>query len=464
MNLTFGQNATKSYKLIYETGIYKYSEDSYRLVQIGDSLYNKSINDEQRIYSLLTSGLGYYNLKNYSSSLKVSKKADSIARKNGINEHELRTSLLLYNIYSNSEYKSYSDDQKQRIHTLLSKRKIDKTYRNVVKAINLNLPYIDLYTSKYVKIKDSLKKEVDYFEEDEISQNSITNHINSLLRLANLYRVDNDYDNAKHYYDYSSLLKEKNGISDELIDLKINFGLGDIALNDNNFQVSYKYFNKALEIAKLNNLEGSIKVINSKLVELNSLKKDDAEKIEYLNRNSTNSKSTIFNNPKFSNYIFLFIVFISILSFYLFLKQRRRQTKDFENIVNNLNNSTIIPQVLDNEIFDVLRKIEKEKEFMSRNISVASIVYKYKISSKELIFILNKYYNRNFEEFISYLKIINIIKQLKNNPELLKYDINRISEIAGFSSKMKFETTFKKETNISPSLFIKLLQKKYKSQ
>lgn len=467
MNLTFGQNVIKSYKSFYESSIHKYSDESYKLVQLGDSLYNNSINDEQRIYSLITSGIGYYNLKNYGNSLKVSKKADSIARKNGINEQELRTSLLLYNIYSNSEYNSYSDIEKQRIYTLLSKRKNDKIYRNVIKAINLNIPYIDLNSSDYVKIKEELKKEITFYKDENVDNKTIFNHLNSLLRLANLYRQDKDYDNAKYYYNYSKLLCEKKGISDELIDLKIYFGLGEIALYEGDFQLSNDYLSKSLEIAKLKDYKGSIEIINSKLAILEDQRIEEINKNEHLNTDSVKSQNIVSNYSKYYYFIILIFLLILFISFYLFKQKKKNQKKYFENIIENLNkdnlyNSAFESQKLDNEFLEILKKIEDDKEFLNHNLSLASVAFKNKVSSSKLEDAIKKYKNRNFEDYISYLKIYNIINKLNNNPDLLEYDINRISEIAGFYSKMEFITMFKRETNLSPSEFINLLQKTVK--
>ena len=129
---------------------------------------------------------------------------------------------------------------------------------------------------------------------------------------------------------------------------------------------------------------------------------------------------------------------------------------------DNLYNSAFESQKLDNEFLEILKKIEDDKEFLNHNLSLASVAFKNKVSSSKLEDAIKKYKNINFEDYISYLKIYNIINKLNNNPDLLEYDINRISEIAGFYSKMKFITMFKRETNLSPSEFINLLQKTVK--
>ncbi|NHQ79773.1 AraC family transcriptional regulator, partial [Elizabethkingia miricola] len=53
-----------------------------------------------------------------------------------------------------------------------------------------------------------------------------------------------------------------------------------------------------------------------------------------------------------------------------------------------------------------------------------------------------------------------ILEKLNNDPRYRKYKISILAEEAGFSSHSMFTTNFKSITGISPSEFVKYIQKR----
>ena len=71
------------------------------------------------------------------------------------------------------------------------------------------------------------------------------------------------------------------------------------------------------------------------------------------------------------------------------------------------------------------------------------------------------------EDFYNYLNTVRIdyiTKELRDNPQLLKYKIAAISDMCGYSSHGQFTTNFRAKTGISPSQYISFLTKELKSQ
>ncbi|WP_312766321.1 helix-turn-helix domain-containing protein [Epilithonimonas sp.] len=92
-------------------------------------------------------------------------------------------------------------------------------------------------------------------------------------------------------------------------------------------------------------------------------------------------------------------------------------------------------------------------------MSLAYLATYCETNSKYLSHIIKLYRNNDFNNYINTLRIRYITSKLRNEPIYRKYKIAILAEEAGFSSPNKFSTNFKKVTSITPSLFIKSLQK-----
>jgi AraC-like DNA-binding protein len=68
--------------------------------------------------------------------------------------------------------------------------------------------------------------------------------------------------------------------------------------------------------------------------------------------------------------------------------------------------------------------------------------------------IINIHYEKNFSSYINDLRINYLLKELKTNPSLKTYTIKALAKKIGFGSTEAFSKTFKKHTNMSPSIYL----------
>jgi len=118
-----------------------------------------------------------------------------------------------------------------------------------------------------------------------------------------------------------------------------------------------------------------------------------------------------------------------------------------------------ISEEKEQEIMASLLQFEKDKGFLTTDLSISTLASILHTNTKYLTIILKKHRDRGFTDYINNQKINYIIQELYNQRSLLQYKISHLAELAGFSSHSRFTIVFKKETNLSPSEFIEKLEK-----
>ena len=98
--------------------------------------------------------------------------------------------------------------------------------------------------------------------------------------------------------------------------------------------------------------------------------------------------------------------------------------------------------------------MENNRLYLDSEIGLPELAKEMNISSHDLSYLLNDGFGVNFSQFINRYRI-NEAKQLMLSDKYRHLNILGIAYNAGFNSKTTFNTTFKKETGLSPSQFIK---------
>lgn len=204
--------------------------------------------------------------------------------------------------------------------------------------------------------------------------------------------------------------------------------------------------------AKLNKLE--IKKTKQELLEIKSLEKQKTNYILYL----------------------IVILCISIVLFMIYLYKIKSKNKHkFNKLIIKLkelekqtNNYQIpankrLPSLKNSEvdrIISALVNFEEKELFLSVSCTLASTAKKLKTNTTYLSKIINTEYQKNFNTYITELRINYVIKRLKEDNTFRKYSILAIANEVGYKSKEGFNRAFKTATGILPSYFIKQLKNK----
>ena len=96
--------------------------------------------------------------------------------------------------------------------------------------------------------------------------------------------------------------------------------------------------------------------------------------------------------------------------------------------------------------------MERVKLYQDPELDLEGLADSMGISARSLSTLINGHYHRNFYDFVNGFRIESAKQQLAD-PQQQDKSIQRIFEDAGFNSKSTFNTLFKKETGLTPSLY-----------
>ena len=102
--------------------------------------------------------------------------------------------------------------------------------------------------------------------------------------------------------------------------------------------------------------------------------------------------------------------------------------------------------------------IEAEKPFSNSDLKIVDLAKALNCSSHTLSYIFNQYLTKNYYDFINEYRIKEF-KRLVAGQESSKYTLSALAEQCGFSSRASFFRSFKKLTGITPSEYIRSIEK-----
>lgn len=171
--------------------------------------------------------------------------------------------------------------------------------------------------------------------------------------------------------------------------------------------------------------------------------------------------------------LILFLVLI-IIGWLLWLRNEKKLHKKYETVIqkivhkkndhkkNSLEKTSLKPiQIADETIVTLLSKLEKfekSEKYLRKDISLAWLANHLETNVKYLSKAIKTHRDTSFSNYINGLKINYIIDKLYKNPIYREYKINYLAEECGFATPRVFLNAFKKETDLTPSYFIKELQ------
>jgi AraC-like DNA-binding protein len=118
----------------------------------------------------------------------------------------------------------------------------------------------------------------------------------------------------------------------------------------------------------------------------------------------------------------------------------------------------INPFIIEN-ILAFLDKFEKEKKFLQKDLTLQSLAQQCGTNSSYFSKVINYYKRDNFLSYLNNLRLTYVVELWKINPKSRHLRIQEISLKAGFSTAQSFSKNFKEKYQISPSYFLKRLDK-----
>lgn len=103
----------------------------------------------------------------------------------------------------------------------------------------------------------------------------------------------------------------------------------------------------------------------------------------------------------------------------------------------------------------LLAYMEEETPYLDSDLTLRSLAAYITIHPNQLSWLINHEFNKNFNDFINHYRI-ETFKRISKDPDNSHITLLGLAYDSGFSSKTVFNTSFKKETGMTPMQFIKL--------
>ena len=104
---------------------------------------------------------------------------------------------------------------------------------------------------------------------------------------------------------------------------------------------------------------------------------------------------------------------------------------------------------------NLLKYIKEEKPYLDPNVSLRSLAAQIDIHPNQLSWLLNESIGKNFNEFINHYRV-DAFQHLCKDPKNSHITLIGLAYDSGFNSKTVFNTSFKKETGLTPKQYLKL--------
>ncbi|AUC14477.1 hypothetical protein BTO06_04670 [Tenacibaculum sp. SZ-18] len=192
---------------------------------------------------------------------------------------------------------------------------------------------------------------------------------------------------------------------------------------------------------------------------------NDIEKIKELNASILEKEQ----NRNRATTIFYGIILLGISSF--FLVKRKYYLLEISKKNIELENNQVIPEEkeyktktyniepkLENKILSIIEEIEVNHFYTAHDFSINTIAKMANTNSTYISFVFNKYHEATFKQYYTKKKIAYAVDLLKNDNAYTKFSIEGLANEVGYTSASSFTRAFKKEMNVTPSIYIKELQ------
>lgn len=167
------------------------------------------------------------------------------------------------------------------------------------------------------------------------------------------------------------------------------------------------------------------------------------------------------------------LVSFVFIYFYIRIKTKNRiialkteleslNAESFSNTKSERTKSTpkiIVNEEVNQKILNGLEEFVQSKGFLQSNITIADLSSILNVNTKYLSHVLNHDLGKDFNKFINENRIYYILDKLYNDEKYRLYKLSFLAKECGFSSHAKFSTVFKMFTGVTPSSFVKHLDK-----
>ncbi|WP_454060313.1 helix-turn-helix domain-containing protein [Elizabethkingia ursingii] len=117
-----------------------------------------------------------------------------------------------------------------------------------------------------------------------------------------------------------------------------------------------------------------------------------------------------------------------------------------------------LPSDIEKVLLKKILVFENSEKFLKNNITLSYLSHLFNTNPKYLSVFIKLHRERNFNSYINYLRIGYICRKLCENSVYREYKISYLAEECGYASTQVFISAFRKETGVTPMLFVNKLK------
>ena len=447
--------------------------------------------------AFLFKSLYHYNKEAYEESLKDAIKAYQFAKEKNNVEHQISALHQINGINELwGDYQRTLEAEKLTLQLLQTNPGVDRYYEHLMASLEgLGKCYVRLQKpdSALIYFKWGIDKSLE--ENDSITYYAFVSRTGSAFYLKGAYQraLDSlEKANTKKEFFVNSYAVYFNYYKG-LINEKLNYP--EKAIN------YYQKIDSLYEQEQL--LTPELPIVFNKLIQYYSAKGNTALEVDYLYKlvtvdsiidakqifikEKTNSEYTIpsllegkerfieglqdENERAHTRLIGVLFLLLLVLTFtFYYFRRQKIYRKRYRLLMEKGEKDLVLPKKqgaksndlaedIVNEILEKLETFEKEKEFLSTDISLNEMAKNLGTNSTYLSKVINSEKEQNFSTYINHLRVQFAFRELKRNPTFRKYTIKAIAEECGFKNSESFSKTFYKVYGFYPSYYVKKLKK-----
>ena len=231
-----------------------------------------------------------------------------------------------------------------------------------------------------------------------------------------------------------------------------------------NLTLSNFYMNKAMAYTdSIKEGELSEKSQNAKMLLISSQTNDSLQYYQI----KQDKDDAVMNVQNLSIKILaVFIVILCILIYIIYREQKllkAEHLRQMNSILKNLEKEdehklqhqtkpkSSLPNKFEEQFVDL---IENEKVYTQKTLSLSELARQLDTNVNYLSQFINNHLKTNFSDYINEYRVKEACRIFKNDA-IMKYTVDQVADMVGFSSRSTFYTTFKKFTGITPAFFQK---------
>lgn len=495
--------ASKFDSIYFDTAVNWAKKDYVKALAISDSLFIHSAPPLHKLKSLMLTASIYEQLGQQEESIKYALKAEEIASKIQDYDWQAKISGFLSAQYRNLGLLQAGKQALNRGIEIIQKVEEEKKRNFYYGLVHQELAYYEINDKNFTKAKEFVEKSATYFNRLKESPNNFYYKATNEELFAKCDINLGDFDSADTHLDQSIIYLDQSSLAESVLRGLIFNGKGLIAKHRKDYPLALDYLKQAEVLALSSGFLGLKLDVFKGLSEYYTEVKNTPKQLEYSQKfdslyqtESKRSKTTldglfskiVQNNEQLENRQYFYAVAIGILLLLIFvflvfyrIKKQKDQLR-FKTVINELKQSKIqqlkpvfvadhivvntedvvkekfsISVAAEKKILIKLDEFESGLSFLDKNISASSLATTLETNTKYLSLILKNHRNLDFNNYIGKLRIQYIMERMMNQPEYKNYKISYLAEECGFSTHSKFTAVFKKNTGITPSVFLENL-------